>query len=104
VNDKSSVPAWALLLAGWLSGVAVRPVARADEPRIALCSATEQSLPRLGPSPRAWRQLSGVGSKRALAAARAHWEHDPRRGALDWVDVPGIGPVTALRLESLVGR
>ena len=101
---RTTPPAWALILLGWLSGSAL--LSHADElvaplSPVADCTLESAPLPAPAPSPRAWRSVPGVGRARALALARAVWEagvRDPR--VLDLTQVPGVGEVTAERARA----
>jgi hypothetical protein len=92
---------WALAAIGWLLGaLAAEHLDRRDAARAAGRAGTALVEPTdpAEMSARSLRRMPGVGARRALAAARARWEHDPATGPLRWVDVPGIGQRTAERI------
>jgi len=102
-HARRDEPLWVLLLVGWLSVQTVLDRRRASA--VAALSASEQAADRPGVAdpacapPRELRRLPGIGEVRALAIARARWEHSAQAGAFRLEDVPGIGPLTARRVE-----
>jgi hypothetical protein len=94
-------PAWAWWLAGLLAYVcAGRP---AWSPPALAAGDLERWAPRDDPrrmAVRDLRRLPGVGDRRAAAAAEARWRQRADGGALAWSDVPGIGAITAARVEA----
>ena len=89
---RSTEAAWVVLLAGWLAGDAAWSTFTRRDPLVQ----ERESAPRdpTRASPRELRSWPGLGESRALAVARARWEHPQDGPRLYLSDVPGIGPGT----------
>lgn len=88
-----ALPAWLLLLCGWLLGRALLDVRRAPGPREP--AGSPPSLQRATLSE--LRALPGLGARRAVDLARARWSCAPQE--LEPESVHGIGPKTAAALR-----
>jgi MYXO-CTERM domain-containing protein len=98
VGDATREPAWAWALAGLVGFFAWREAGPVPEGPLVSAGDLERWAPRDDPARmtvRDLRRLPGVGERRATAAAQARWTHDPAAGALAWIDVTGIGEITA---------
>ena len=98
-------PSWVFAFAGCL--VASLELARA--PLEVDAEVIEARIPGASPAPartldelppRELRRLPGIGPTRALAIARARWEHGLRGAPRAWDVVPGIGAETVHAIES----
>ncbi len=100
--ERTSEPTWAWILAGVTAGLLWHETRPSAPVRISADEA-ERWRSELDPArmpPRELRRLPGVGRTRAIAAARARWEHDPKDGPLAWSDVDGIGEKTEKRVTA----
>ena len=99
---SARVPRWALVLGGWLCGIALLEARDARSLPSAVpvaCTLEDAAPPPRPPSTREWRGGEGIGRSRALALARARWELGP---GFDPEEVRGIGPVTAERVRTFL--
>jgi hypothetical protein len=83
-------PAWRAAVAGWLLAHAIVGSLPDRAPR-ALDPSGEGGSPF---APRVMRGWPGIGEVRALAIARARWEHPDDGPPLYLADVEGIGEAT----------
>ena len=99
-----SEPVWRVLAVGWLAVQAsdAGPGRGAEmhlEGPVAAFAQREHGL-----SPRALRSWPGIGETRALAVARARWEHPEDGPALYLGDVEGVGAATERAVRAWLGR
>jgi hypothetical protein len=102
---RADVPAWLLVLAGWLTADAALALRTGAEPfRIApgvpggTAGVRDASGFLASASPRELRQLPGLGERRATASARERWRRGHAAGPPPLEDIAGIGPTIAARV------
>lgn len=103
---RDTVPAWFLVLAGWLAGDAALAPGRSDPDRRPGPAHGTAPAPRVDDaraflaraSPRELRQLPGLGELRANAYARERWRRGHAAGPPPLEDIVGIGPTIAARV------
>jgi hypothetical protein len=96
-------PAWVLFCIGWLAADAGVERWRAHSlERTRAAEVPDAPAPRdlSALSPRELRRLPSIGEGRAIAIARARWEHSGRPGPVMLDDVAGIGPATEARVRA----
>ena len=96
---------WILLLVGWFAGRALEGSGRGCGGPPAPSRGTRAFAPDpRSASPRELRRLPGIGETRALAVARARWEHPDDGPPLLLSDVPGIGEASEVAIRRWLER